>query len=317
MNNRKSRSSAWVTGAILSGVSTAAVAVYAALTVPEISEHIAGLIAFLTGTFLVLWLFATGIIAIWKDTERAWQWLIVLFGISISVAAVYFLGPRIKGIKLAISPPSPTSMPTPTSLSTPLPSPVPGVLYSDDFSNNQSGWQQSNNAGEEFQYSDGQYVIGFPGDGLAHLACAHRNFSDAVLTVDSVFLSGDADHTWSWVIWRFIDIHNFYILEFNAEGDFCVSKRSDGNYQALAINHLDSTSGILKKGKQWNSIAIFSKNGASSISFNGNYVANVADSQFPSGDICLGATSIGTGTGTVAFDNLVVYAIDAWAPFNK
>jgi hypothetical protein len=78
---------------------------------------------------------------------------------------------------------------------------------------------------------------------------------------------------------------------------------------------LDTTPGKLKGGEQWFNITILSKDGSASISFNGKYVASMVDSEFPSGDVCLGATSMGTGTGKVAFDNLVIHAIDTWIPF--
>jgi hypothetical protein len=312
MNHRRSRSSAWVIGGIISGVLTVAGAVYVALTVPEITAQLEGFVAALIGIFLVLWFFVTGIVSIWKKTERIGQWFILFISLlSISVIVVLISGLIKQNIKLDLFTPSPTS--TPTLAFTPQPSAIPGVLYSDDFSNNQSGWRQSDDAGEQFQYSDGQYVISFPKDGLIHLTCANRKFTDAVLTVDSMFVSGDANYTWSWVVWRFIDINNFYVLEFNGNGDFCVSRRLNGNYNALTINQLDSTSGELKQGQQWNNIAISSKDGSSSISLNGKFVASVQDSAFTSGDVCLGATAIGTSTGKVAFDNLVIYAIGSWS----
>jgi hypothetical protein len=310
---KKSRESVWVTGAIISGILSAGVAGYIVFTAPDIYERIGWLAVILVGTFLVLWLFVTGIVSIWKKTGgTSWQWLILFIGVLlISVIGVLFFGPRAKGIKFAVFAPSPTL--TVILASTPQPSPIPGVLYSDDFSNNQSGWRQSDDAGEQFQYSDGQYVISFPKDGLVHLTCANRKFTDAVLTVDSMFVSGDANYTWSWVVWRFIDVNNFYVLEFNGNGDFCVSRRLNGNYNALTINQLDSTSGELKQGQQWNNIAISSKDGSSSISLNGKFVASVQDSAFTSGDVCLGATAIGASTGKVAFDNLVIYAIGSWS----
>jgi hypothetical protein len=313
MNHKRSRSSAWVIGGIISGVFTIAGGVYVVLTVPGISEQIPGMVTALIGIFLVLWFFVTGIISIWNKTERNWQWLILFIGVLLlSVPVVLFSKPITQSIKLSLFTPSPTS--TPTLAFTPPPSPIPGVFYSDDFSNTQSGWQQSDNAGEEFQYSDGQYVISVPGDGKMHLACANRNFTDGVVTIDSMFISGDLDNTWSWVVWDYVDNNNFYVLEFNQDGGFCVAKRFNGDYHALANKKLDPTSGELNKGQQWNKIAISSSKGSSSISFNGKYVAGIVDSEFTSGDVCLGASSIGKSKVKIAYDNLVIYATGAWIP---
>jgi hypothetical protein len=310
---KKSKSSVWVIAGIISGVLTAAGAIYVALMFPEISGQIAGFVAALIGMFLVLWFFVTGVISIWKITEKMWRWLVFFIAVLlISVTVVLFSDPIAQSIKLGIYTPSPTSMSTPAFK--PQPSPIPGVLYAEDFSDTQSGWLQSSNAGEEYQYSDGQYEISVPADGLFHLACANRNLADAVFTVDSMFISGDLDNTWCWVVWYFTDINNFYVLEFNQDGDFCASKRVNGEFHALTVHKLDSINGKLTKGHQWNKIAISSSKGGASISINGRFVASIIDSEFSSGDVCLGAASIGTIKGKVAYDNLVIYSFGAWTP---
>jgi hypothetical protein len=107
------------------------------------------------------------------------------------------------------------------------------VLYSDDFSNDQSGWGQTNNAGIKFQYSGGQYVISRPKGILSMSWAAYRNFSDAVLTVDALLVSSDTSQTGQVVLWRYVDENNYYWLQLAGDGQLLIGKEYKGEGQIL------------------------------------------------------------------------------------
>ena len=207
------------------------------------------------------------------------------------------------------STPTQTSTPIPTL--TPKPTPVPVVLYSDDFSNDQSGWIQTNNAGVKFQYSGGQYVISRPKGILESWAYANQNFSDAVLTVDALLVSGDSSQTGPVVFWRYVDKNNFYSLQLTGDGQLMIAKEYKGEWQKLFAW---APSYAIHKGQQINKITIAFGGGTSAIYINNRYVTSIQDSSFTTGNIGLGAFSGETSAVEVSFDNLVIYSFDSWTP---
>jgi hypothetical protein len=211
------------------------------------------------------------------------------------------------------STPKPTLTPLPTITSTPTSKPtnVPVVLYSDDFSNNQSGWLQSNNGGVKYQYSGGQYVISRPKGNYINWACANRSFTDAVLTVDTLLVSGVAAETGPVVLWRSVDNKNFYYLQITLDGYYGLDKEFRGVWQQLFDWSFSET---INRGSQINKITIAFGGGTSAIYINDKYVTSLQDTAFTTGDICLGASSSVTSAVEVSFDNLVIYTIDSWTP---
>jgi hypothetical protein len=178
------------------------------------------------------------------------------------------------------------------------------VLYSDDFSNNQSGWLRSSSAGVKYQYSGGQYVISRPKGGFVNWACGNRSFTNAVITVDAILVSGGSDQTGPLVIWRYVDANNFYSLRLTGDGNLVIEKRFRSEWQTL---YDWAFSYSINRGQRINKIAISFYGGTSALYINDKYVTSVQDSAFTTGDICLGAFSGKTSAVEVSFDNLVIY----------
>jgi hypothetical protein len=207
--------------------------------------------------------------------------------------------------------PRPTFTPTLTSTSTPMPTRVPVVLYSDDFSNRLSGWLVSNynNNGGKYQYSGGQYVISRPKGNWINWACANRSFTDAVITIDTILVSGSGNQIGPAILWRYVDTNNFYYFELTGDGEYVLDKEVKGVWQNLRKWTFSSA---INKAQQINNITISFGGGTSAIYINGTYVTNLQDTEFTTGDICLGAASSDTSAVEVSFDNLVIYTIDSW-----
>jgi hypothetical protein len=207
-----------------------------------------------------------------------------------------------------------TAMPTLTPTPTAIPTSLPVVLYSDDFSNSQSGWQQSDNQGIKWMYSGGQFVLS---DAWGWLyTCANRNFSDAVLTVDVIHVSGDPGQTGSIINWRYHD-SGYYSLMMYGDGSFVIykvtSKVSQVDFQKIYEKTFNDA---INTGQKINHIAISFNGENSDIYINDKYVTSIQDTTFASGDICLGAFAGDTIVSAVevSYDNLVIYTIDSWTP---
>jgi hypothetical protein len=204
-----------------------------------------------------------------------------------------------------------TLIPISISTSTSMPTPVPVVLYSDDFSNIQSGWDQSDSQGIRWMYSGGQYVLSDAWGWLHN--CAQRNLTDAVLTVDVIHVSGDAGLTGAIINWRYHDDIGYYSLRLFGDGYLTIEKVSmtGAGYQKLNDRIFNAA---INTNQNINHIAISFKGENSTIYINGKYVTSIKDSSFTTGDFCLGAFASKTSPVEVSFDNLVVYTIDSWTP---
>jgi hypothetical protein len=244
-----------------------------------------------------------------------------LLTLSLVICLLGACAPSAQAIQTAIAEtqaawtPTPTSTFTPTFTQTPIPTqiptPMPVVLYSDDFSNNQSGWQQSDSEGIKWMYSGGQYVLS---DAWGWLwSCANRNFSNAVLTVDLINISGDTEKTGSLINWRYNKIDGQYTLRLTGDGYVTIEKVANTEWQKL-YEKTDNTA--INKGQQINHIAISFDGDTSVIYANDKYITTIKDSLFMSGDICLGAFSTDRNPVEVSYDNLIIYTIDSWTPPN-
>jgi hypothetical protein len=204
---------------------------------------------------------------------------------------------------------SPTS--TPTSIPTSKPDLVPGVLYSDDFENEQSGWRQEADAVGQVQYSGGQYILSMTKGDYFAWSCAYHNFTDAVLTIDAMLVSGNADLTGPGIIWRFVDSNNFYVLRLFGNGNWRLDKQLDGEWKFLFNSTLNPPFDITQR---FIKIAVSFNKETSAIYINDKYMTSFQDPSITFGDICLVAIANASSAVTVSFDNLVVYSIDSWVP---
>lgn len=205
---------------------------------------------------------------------------------------------------------TPMSTPTPTVTLTSMPTNGPSVLYSDDFSNNQSGWDQWDEDGMMVKYSDGKYVISGPYPYYSMTSCAYRSFKDAVLVVDAFIVSGSTEENGPVVMWRYSDGKYYYFL-LTGVGFYELWKGYPDTMQYLKMDFLSD--GIYRVN-QSNRIAIAFNSSTTSIYINDKYITSFQDSEFTSGDICLGASTGQTSAVEVSFDNLVIYTIDSWTP---
>jgi membrane associated rhomboid family serine protease len=210
----------------------------------------------------------------------------------------------------------PSSWPTliPSSKPRAQPSPVPLVVYSDDFSSDKSGWMAVTRNDAKFQYSGGRYIISRQKGNRIDWANADRNFTDVVLTIDIQHVSGDIDQTGPFLIWRYVDEDNFYALNLTGDGYFSIDKLLKNKWVTL---HDWEYSSVIKKGHQVNGVAIAFAGDTSTIYINGIFLVTITDSSFVSGDIGLGVFSSEASGIEVSYDNLVIYTIDTWTPLNQ
>jgi len=186
--------------------------------------------------------------------------------------------------------------------------PVSSGAYSDDFSNENSGWSvYTTDIGSAF-YSDGEYHIEDLGDGSSYyFTNANLNFDNVEWSID-VRLVEAADINEIDLGCRYIpgqEASNYYEFRLMTDGSVGISKWLDGQY----INLAD----LQQVNIDWQSphrATVLCDGNHLALSVDGQMVAEASDDSFTSGDLVLAVYNPNDGTNlSVAFDNL-----DANAP---
>jgi uncharacterized repeat protein (TIGR02543 family) len=181
----------------------------------------------------------------------------------------------------------------------------PVVLFSDDFSDPNSGWVTYDEYDGRVRYHDGCfYIKDYTSPAWTMYGEAQRYFTDFILEVET-WLVGGTDDNWQAVGCRFQDEDNGYDFAISADGYYEMVKWVNGDDIVFAeptySTYINQGVGAV------NFIHIECIGSSLSLSVNGHLLTSTTDSTFSGGDISLGANSLAGTYTEVAFDNLVIY----------
>lgn len=202
--------------------------------------------------------------------------------------------------------PTPTSTPMPTSTPTPTPTPIPTttVLFSDDFSDPNSGWRIYDGIYGQVGYENGYYYVE---DSALYNGIMWGNiqlsFSDFILEIETWLIDG-TDYNWQSVSCRVQDDYNYYSFGISAGGGYLIEKVANG--EQVLLRAPVSSSYINQGVGAVNLIHIECIGSSLSFSVNGHLLAQVTDNALSSGSISLDANAKNDTFTKVAFDNLVI-----------
>ena len=180
----------------------------------------------------------------------------------------------------------------------------PTVLFSDDFSDPNSGWVIYNGSDGQVRYQDGYfYIKDYTNPETAVYGEAQRYFTDFILEVET-WLVGGTDDNWHTVSCRFEDEGDTYTFGISADGYFAIGKFVNGDI--TYISEITHTSYINQGVGAVNLIHIECIGNSLSLSVNGHLLKQVTDTTFSGGDIVLSANALAGTFTEVAFDNLVI-----------
>jgi len=232
--------------------------------------------------------------------------ILVSLAALVSLACSINLGGTPTPVANVATIPAVTSQPAPTEVPTLA---VTGkVLFQDDFSNSNSGWETGDYSGSTLSYLNGTYDIYSNDEGSILWGVANQNFTDLVLDVDATQVSApDNDNNAYGVYCRRTggDYSNAYGFFISGDGYYSIIKITNGDFTPL----VDWTSSdAINQGDASNHLTASCIGDHLTFTVNGTQVADTHDSTYTSGDIALAAGSM-ESTGTeVQFDNLVVTA---------
>lgn len=185
--------------------------------------------------------------------------------------------------------------------------PVQGqnALFSDDFSNSSSGWDQVNEDFKITDYANGSYRMWLSETQYDIWANPAQSFSGPVnIEVDVKKVAGPDDNDFG-IICNYQDVDNYYAGLVSSDGYAVILKRQDGTSNYISSEQMESVSGI-NSGSANNHLRFECNNGDLTLYANGNQVAYVYDSSFSGGDVGLQVGTFDEGGVDILFDNFVV-----------
>jgi hypothetical protein len=198
----------------------------------------------------------------------------------------------------------PTQTPSATLPSEPAPtgSPVPTVLFSDDFSS-ETGWYTNQGEDFGFEFAEGGYEIYVDILNAPIWSIREREFSDVILEVEAKKVSGAGDAYFG-VVCRHNDNDNYYALVISADGSYGIGKSEDGKFDFLEMG--TAPQGVIRSGEAVNRVRGWCVSGGLTLAANDVILMEIADQDFDSGYIGLIAGTRLSGGVRVLFDNFVV-----------
>lgn len=179
------------------------------------------------------------------------------------------------------------------------------VLFQDDFSDPESGWNRATTERGESDYEDGAYRILVKEPNVDIWSTAGREFSDVRIEVDAFKVGGDRDNRFG-VICRAVDASNFYTFIISSDGYYGIGKLKGQQYQLIGMEALQPSDAI-HQGSAFNHIRADCIGSTLALYVNGKKLAEVQDSEFASGDVGLIAGTYQEPGTDVRFNNFIVY----------
>lgn len=183
------------------------------------------------------------------------------------------------------------------------------VLFVDDFSNPDSGFQRHSDADAITDYVDGQYKIEVFTPQLNVWSPNGPKLSDTRIEVSARTATGSVNNLYG-LVCRYRDDKNFYFLVVSADGYYAIGKVKENSDRKGEINLLSSKvyehSTTISTGAAINHLVAVCASQSLALTVNGSPLALVNDADFSDGQVGLIAGTFDEPDTDVRFDDLVV-----------
>jgi hypothetical protein len=191
---------------------------------------------------------------------------------------------------------------------TPLP---PGVLFQDDFSNPNSGWDKHTATDVTTDYDNGQYLIAIADPGVDVWGQPGLDLADVAFRADAQYVAGPANNEYG-LFCRYQrggdGKNSFYFFLVSSDGYFALGKviRDVRTILSPSQGSFQPTSALRPAQDAVNQIQAVCLGDHLSMSVNGTNVGDFSDADLPHGDIGLVAGTFDDGGVRIHFDNVLV-----------
>jgi hypothetical protein len=180
------------------------------------------------------------------------------------------------------------------------------VLFSDDFSRTNSGWDKYSDSRFLTDYLDGTYRIQVNDtSSYAWANPGNRSFTDVRIEVDATKAGGPDDNDFG-VICRTKDINHFYFGIITSDGYYGIIKMNGENSSLLGRDNLE-TSSLINQGAATNHIRFDCIGSTLTLYVNGTQIDQQTDGEYTEGNVGLIAGTYDVSGTDIRFDNFFVY----------
>jgi len=180
----------------------------------------------------------------------------------------------------------------------------PSALFSDDFSDPDSGWDRVQAEEGVTDYDNGRYRIFVDQSQHDYWANPGLSFTDVQVEADATKIGGPDDNDFG-LICRYQDTENFYAFLISSDGYYSIMKYSGGSSETLGADAMLSTDAVIQ-GDSTNHLRADCIGDSLTLYANGERLHAVTDSAFSSGDVGLIAGTFDEPGADIAFDDFVV-----------
>jgi len=178
------------------------------------------------------------------------------------------------------------------------------VLFQDDFSDPESGWDRVIVADGVTDYSDGVYRIFVNTSNTDVWSNPNLDFTDVRIDVESTKVGGDDDNDYG-VVCRYQDSENFYFFVISSDGYYGVGKVSAGLQQLIGVDSMPPSE-FINQGNASNILRADCVGSKLSFYVNNEQLGEYEDTDFTSGDVGLIAGTFDSSGVDIHFDNFMV-----------
>jgi len=182
------------------------------------------------------------------------------------------------------------------------------ILFQDDFSQSNSGWDRADREDGLTDYGDGVYRMQVKEPSYDLWANPGKSFDgDVRVEVDATKVSGEDDNNFG-LICRYsgaADTPNFYYFNISSDGYAVIGKVSGGSQEYISSEQMVPSEAI-KQGNTSNKLRADCVGSTLTLYVNGEDVATATDTDYTSGDVGLMTGTFEVASTEINFDNFVV-----------
>jgi hypothetical protein len=180
------------------------------------------------------------------------------------------------------------------------------VLFEDDFSNPNSGWDVYSDEISTNEYYEGEFRISVNQPGYYSWANPQLDLSDVHIEVETK--SGGEEDNYFGVLCRYQPDGGFYAFVISSDGYYGVLKRIAEDDPILLGTSEMLESSVINTGEGSNTIQVDCVGNQLTLAVNGQTLADVVDGEFTSGDVGMIVATLTAENTVVSFDNFSVRA---------
>jgi hypothetical protein len=191
---------------------------------------------------------------------------------------------------------------TPSSTLVPV-----NLLFFDDFSNPESGWDQVNDSDFSTNYFNNTYRITVNTNMYDSWANpGQKSYADVIIEVDAIKNSGPDDNDFG-VICRYQDSDHFYYAIISSDGYYGIIKVTSDSSGLIGREYLEYNDNI-NQGYATNQLRFECLGDSLSLYANGQLLDQQIDGEYTDGNVGLIAGTYDTPGTDILFDNFSVYS---------